>query len=151
MSVHLCICPSVGLSPRKSAVTFEPGDGSARNFQGRPHSSQVIFGRDQQGQARTPKNGVSAKSISSQGFEARGSYHTFSESRQQGEKNVGSGILNFGPQPEKMGPILELGLFFIKGTPADLGHGSIQVLCVRVIGHTQGAPGVRLEGRGVKI
>ena len=36
---------SVRLSQIKSAVTFEPGDGYARNFQGRPHSLQVIFGR----------------------------------------------------------------------------------------------------------
>ena len=53
MSVCLCVCvsvclsiyESVRLSPRKSAVTFEPGNRSAQNFQGRPHSSQVIFGR----------------------------------------------------------------------------------------------------------
>ena len=45
VSVRLCVCASVRLSQRKSAVTFEPADGSARNFQGRPHSSQVIFGR----------------------------------------------------------------------------------------------------------
>ena len=41
----LCVRVSVRLSQRKSAVTFEPGDGYARNFQGCPHSSQVIFGR----------------------------------------------------------------------------------------------------------
>ena len=45
MSVRLSVCVSVCPSQRKSAVTFEPGDGYARNFQGRPHSSQVIFGR----------------------------------------------------------------------------------------------------------
>ena len=44
-SVHLCVCRSVHLSQRKSAVTFEPGGGSAQNFQGRPHSLQVIFGQ----------------------------------------------------------------------------------------------------------
>ena len=38
----LCVCPSVRL--QKSAVTFEPLDGSAQNFQGPPNSSQVIFG-----------------------------------------------------------------------------------------------------------
>ena len=45
MSVCPCVRPSVCPSQRKSAVTFEPGDGYAQNFQGRPHSSQVIFGR----------------------------------------------------------------------------------------------------------
>ena len=45
MSVCLSVCASVCLSQRKSAVTYEPGDGYAPNFQGRPHSSQVIFGR----------------------------------------------------------------------------------------------------------
>ena len=40
-SVCLCVCPS----PRKSALTFEPGNGSARKFQGRPYSRRVIFGR----------------------------------------------------------------------------------------------------------
>src|SRR5574343_1781389 len=45
----MCVCVSVRLSvcawPRKSAVTFQRGDGSAQNFQGHSHSSQVIFGR----------------------------------------------------------------------------------------------------------
>ena len=45
VSVCLSVCASVCLSQRKSAVTFEGGNGYARNFQGRPHSSQVIFGR----------------------------------------------------------------------------------------------------------
>ena len=45
-SVRLSIC----LSPRKSALTFEGGNGSARNFQGPPNSLQVIFG----GVTRTP-------------------------------------------------------------------------------------------------
>ena len=51
-----------------------------------------------------PKKGVSAKSISSRGFGARGSSHTFSETGQWGEQNVGSGILIFGPWPEKSVP-----------------------------------------------
>ena len=45
LSVCLCVCVSVRLSLRKSAVTFEPLDGSARNFQGPLNSSQLIFGR----------------------------------------------------------------------------------------------------------
>ena len=49
------------------------------------------------------KGGVSAKSISSQGFWAGGLCHAFSESG-RGKKNVGSGILIFTLQPEKMGP-----------------------------------------------
>ena len=39
------VCPSVCPSPRKSAVTFDPLDGSARNFQGLLNSLQVIFGQ----------------------------------------------------------------------------------------------------------
>ena len=45
MSVCPCVRPSVRPSLRKSAVTFDPLDGSARNFQGPLNSSQVIFGR----------------------------------------------------------------------------------------------------------
>ena len=45
MSVCVSVCLCVCASPRKSALTFEGGDGSARNFQGPPNSSQVIFGR----------------------------------------------------------------------------------------------------------
>ena len=44
-AVCLGVCPSVRLSLRKSAVTFEPLDGTAQNFQGPLNSSQVIFGR----------------------------------------------------------------------------------------------------------
>ena len=44
-SVRPCVRVSVRLLQIKSAVTFDPGDGSARNFQGRPHSLQVIFGQ----------------------------------------------------------------------------------------------------------
>ena len=56
------------------------------------------------GQARTPKKGVSTKSISSRGFGVRGSCHTFSELGQQGKQNFGSRILIFGPQAGKTGP-----------------------------------------------
>ena len=45
MSVCPCVCVSVCPSLRKSAVTFEPLDGSAQNFQGALNSSRVIFGR----------------------------------------------------------------------------------------------------------
>ena len=92
MSVRLCVCVSVRVSPRKSAATFEPMDGSAQTFQGPLNSLQVIFGR------------VSAKSISSGAFGARGSCCTFSESGQRGEQNVGSRVLSYGPRPEKTGP-----------------------------------------------
>ena len=44
-SVCLCDCPSGCLPLRKSAITFDPLEGSARNFQGSLTSSQVIFGR----------------------------------------------------------------------------------------------------------
>ena len=45
--IRKCLCVRVSVRPsqRKSAVTFEPGDGYAQNFQGRPHSLQLIFGR----------------------------------------------------------------------------------------------------------
>ena len=45
--IHFCLCvrASERLSLRKSAVTFEPLDGSAQNFQGPLNSLQLIFGR----------------------------------------------------------------------------------------------------------
>ena len=52
LSVCLCVCASVHLSLQKSAVTFEPLDGSAQNFQGPLNSSQLIFGRV----TRTPRS-----------------------------------------------------------------------------------------------
>ena len=86
-------------------------------------------------QARTPKKGVSAKSISSGGFGAGGLCRTFSESGRRGEQNVGSGILNFWPRPEKTGPEggagrggdqnFGISTFFIKGTPAKIGCRSL--------------------------
>ena len=79
VSVYL----GVGLS-KKSALTFDSVDGPAQNFQGLLNSLQVIFGwvtrtQGPSGRAWTPQKGVSAKSISSQGFGAGGSCHTFSE------------------------------------------------------------------------
>ena len=45
----LCVCPSVSVSvrvsPPKRAVTYEPLDGLALNFQGPLTSSEVIFGQ----------------------------------------------------------------------------------------------------------
>ena len=87
--------------------------GSLPNFQGHLKCSQVIFERLSH-QGRAPQKGVSAKSISSQGFRAGGSCHTFSESGGLGEKNVGSGILIFGPQFEKTGPESMAGWGFTK-------------------------------------
>ena len=139
---------SVRLSLRKSAVTFEPLDGSARNFQVPLNSSQLIFGRV----TRTPKKRVSAKSISSRGFGAGGSCRTFSESGQRGKQNVGSGILSFGPRPEKTVPENGAGrganknfgisTLFIKGTPAKIGRWSLLVLCNFLIRRTPRAPPV---------
>ena len=82
-SVHLSVCPS----QRKSAITFEPLDWQAQNFQDPLTSSQIIFGRVTQtprpsGSSPDPKKGVSGKSISSGDFGAWGSCRTFSESGQ---------------------------------------------------------------------
>ena len=138
-SVRLCVCASVRLcvcpSPQKSAITFEQDVGSARNFLQRPHSWRVIFGRvtrtpDPTGRARTPKNRVYGKSITSGGYGPAGSCCTSSERGGPGRQNVGSGILIFCPCPEKTGPEVWAGpggakngirTFSIKGTPTDLG------------------------------
>ena len=55
------------------------------------------------------------------------------------QKNVGSGILNFGPRPEKNGPkglasetgIKHFGIWtsFIKETPAQMGCAYFLILC----------------------
>ena len=169
VSVCLCVCPSL----RKSAVTFEPLDESAQNFQGPLYSSQLIFvrvtrtpgpagsGRGPRGQAGTPKKRVSAKSISSGGVGAGGSCRTFSESGQRGEQNVGSGIFSFGPRLEKTGPEggagreadqnFGISIFLIKGTPAKIRCWSLFVLCNFLIRRTSRAPRVPLGPGGVKI
>ena len=153
----LCVCASVRLSLQKSVVTFDPLDGSARNFQVSLNSSQLIFGRvtrtpRPRGQARTQEKRVSAKSISSGGFGAGGLCRTFLESGQRGKQNVGSGILIFGPRPEKTGPEggagrgadknFGISTFFIKGTPAKIGRRSLLVLCNFLIRRTPRAPRV---------
>ena len=51
VSVCLCVCASVRLWPRKSAITFERDVRSARNFLQHPHTWRVIFGRV----TRTPR------------------------------------------------------------------------------------------------
>ena len=82
VSVCLCVCMSVCLSvcvsPLQSQITFGMFVGWETNFQSLLNSSQVIFGRvtrtpgpSLRGQARTPKKGVSAKSISSGGLGAQ--------------------------------------------------------------------------------
>ncbi len=157
----MCVCLCVCAWPQKSAITFERGDGSAQNFQGRPYSRRVIFGRVTRTPARKRKNAFYGKSISSWGFDPAGTCHTISETRGQGGKNVGSGILSFCPYPEKTGPEIRavrggsknLGIltFFIKGTPTKSGPGSIPELCVRALKRTPGPPRARPVGRGVKI
>ena len=76
-------------------------------------------------------------------------------------KNVGSGIWNFDPQPEKIGPKGLAGRpvkknfgiwpFFIKGTTADLGHGSMSWGHRTHPGGPRGLARGWPEGRGVKI
>ena len=78
---------------------------------------------------------INLKKISSGDFGARGLCCTFSELGQRVKQKFGSGILSFGPQPEKMGPEGGAGrganqnfgilTFFIKGTPAKIGYRSI--------------------------
>ena len=162
MSVCLCVCPSVRLWPRKSAITFERDVGSARNFPEHPHSWRVIFGpRALTGRARTPENGVYGKSISSGGFGPAGSCRTSSERGGRGQQNVGSGILNFCSRREKTGPEVQAGpggaknfgirTFSIKGTPTDSGSRSFLVLCVRVLGPRGPARGPGGRKSKVKI
>ena len=105
LSVCLCACAS----PQQSQITFDILVGWQPNFQGLLNFSQVIFGlvtrtRGPQGQARTPKMGVPAKSIYSGGFGAGGWCDNFSELGRWPKQNVGSRILSFGPWPKKTGP-----------------------------------------------
>ena len=118
----------------KKCCNFWP----SQKFQGSHNSWQVIFEwviwtRGPGGQAQTPKSMFSAKSISSQGFEAGRSYHTFLEregsvknirvefwflahgTSMQGWRGLG-GEQNFG-----------ISTFFIKGTPSKIRHWSMFV------------------------
>ena len=139
------ICPQFSGTPTLVASNFWAGESDPAAHRVRPRPRKMGF----------PPNKSPTRLLK------RGGCVTFSESRRQGQKNVGSWILNFGPQPEKNEPKGWAGrpgnknfgiwTFFIKGTPAYLGQGSIRVLCLRVIGCTPGAPGVRPKGGGQNL
>ena len=154
MSVRLCVCASVCLSLRKCAATFEPLDGSAQNFQVPLNSSQINFwAGDPDPGARGVRPGPRKSGFPpNRGFGAGGSCRTFSESGQRGKQHVGSGILSFGPRPEKTRPEggagrgadknFGISTFFIKGTPAKIRRWSFSVLCNFLIRRTPRAPRV---------
>ena len=160
-----CVRPSVHPSLQKSGVTFDSLDGPARNFQGPLNSAQVIFGRvtwtpGPSGSGPDPQKGFSAKSISSGGFGAGGSCHTFFKLGQRGEQNnVGSRILIFCPQPKITGleggagrgaiKILELQHFY-KMESTKISCRSLLVLCNFLIQRTPRAPGVPPVPGGMK-
>ena len=127
------------------------------NFQGHPNSLQVIFGQavwtpGPSGSGPDPEKWVFCQIYLLQGFWGRGLCRTFSESGQRGKQNVGSGILSFGPRPEKTGPEGGAGrgadkncgisTFLIKGTPAKIRRRSLSVLCNFLIRRTPRAPRV---------
>ena len=129
-----CVRASVRPSLRKSAVTFEPLDGSARNFQGPLNSSQLIFGRVTRtpgpaGSGPDPEKAGFRQIYLLRGFWGRGSCRTFSESGRRGEQNVGSGILSFGPalgfQPNFQGRLNSSQVIFgrVTWTPGPSGAG----------------------------
>ena len=166
MSVCLCVCVSVRLSLRKSAVTFEPLDGSAQNFQGALNSSQLIFGRVTRtpgpaGSGRDPEKAGFRQIYLLRGFWGRGVVlHLFGIGTTRQTKRWERNFI-FGPRPEKTGPeggagrgpdqIFGISIFLIKGTPAKISCLSLFVLCNFWIRRTQRAPRVPLGPGGVKI
>ena len=138
LSVRLSVCPSVRLSPLESAITFERVCRSAPNFQGRPNSLQVIFGRvtripDPSGSGPDPEKGVLRQIYLLLGFWAgRVVLHLFGNGR-TGRKNCWERNFDFLPYAGKNGPgnpgrpgrVKNVGIltFSIKGTPANLGSG----------------------------
>ena len=125
-----CVRPCVSLSPQKSAVTFEPLDRLARNFQGPLTSSLVIFGQV----TRTPGPSVSGPDPEKGGF---CQIYLLRGGLGQGGRVTPfrnwDDILSFGLRPEKTGPEGGTGrgadqnfgnlIIFIKGTPLKLGAG----------------------------
>ena len=94
-SVCLCDCPSGCLPLRKSAITFDPLEGSARNFQGSLTSSQVIFGRvtwtpGPSGSGPGPKKGVSAPLSPPGVLEQEGRFKPFRKRDDEANKMLGS-------------------------------------------------------------
>ena len=144
MSVRPCVRASVCPSLRKSAVTFEPLDRSARNFQGPLNSSQVIFRRVTRtpgpaGSGPDPKKVGFRQIYLLRGFWSRGVVsHLFGirttrqtkrckrnfEFRPTAREN-GAGRRGWPGADQKFG----FSIFFMKGTPAKIGHRSFSVLC----------------------
>ncbi len=134
LSVHPCDRVSVCLSLLKSALSLEPFDGSAPNFQGPLISLQVIFGRVTQ----TPRPSGSGLDPKKEGFYQiylLGGFwgvvlHLFriGTTRQKKHRKRNYDLWSW---PEKTGPeggagrgaILNFGIsiFFKKGTPLKLG------------------------------
>ena len=131
----MSVCPCIHHF-QKRAVTFYSLDRPQGNFQGLLNWLQVTFGwvTRTPGPSRSgpdPRKRVSAKYISSEGFEAGGLCHTFSESEQQGNQKVLEPNFAFWSTARENGAgrrnkILEFQYFFIKGTA-----GSFQQKCAR--------------------
>ena len=108
-SVRLSVCPSVRLSPLESAITFERVCRSAPNFQGRPNSSQVIFGRvtrnpDFSGSGPDPEKWVLRQIYLLRGFRAGGVVlHLFGNGR-TGPTKCWERNFDFLPYAGKNGP-----------------------------------------------
>ena len=136
------------------------------NFQGQPNSLQVIFGQafwtpGPSGSGPDPKKWVFCQIYLLPGFWGRGVVlHLFGIGTTR-QKNVGSGILIFGPRHEKTGPEggaggrgdqnFGISIFFVKRTPPKIRRRSLFVLCNFLIRGTPRAPGVPQGPRRVKI
>ena len=166
MSVCLCVCVSVCLSLRKSAVTFEPLDGSAQNFQGLLISSQLIFGRVTRtpgpaGSGPDPEKAHFRQIYLLRGFWGRGVVsHLFgirtTRQTKRWERNFdfwptagenGAGRRGWPGADKNFG----ISTFFIKRTPAKIGRRSFSALCKFLIRRTPRAPRVPRGPGGVKI
>ena len=143
MSVCLCVCPSVCLSLQKSAVTFEPLDGSVWNFQGPLNSPQVIFGRVTWTPGPGPRKSgfppnLSPQVVLGQGFvlhlygiettrRTKSWKRNFEIWPLAGENGAGGANQNF-----------KISIFCIKVTPAKIRRWSLLVLCNFLIRGTAG-------------
>ena len=105
VSVRLCVCASA----RKSAVTFQPGNGSARNFRGRPYSGRVIFGRvtrtpGPSGLGPDPEKWGLREIYLLRGFRAVGVVSHLFGKRRTGPTKCWERNFEFLPAPGKNGP-----------------------------------------------
>ena len=157
MCVCLSVCLSVRLWPLQFEITFDPMARLWSNFQGPLISLQVIFGPliwtpRPSGSGPDPEKCVFCQIYLLPGYWGRGVVSYLLGNGTTRQKNVGSGILIFGPGPEKTGPEGRVGhgcgqnfgisTFFIKGAPSKMRSWLFYVLCNFLIWRTPLVPEV---------